>query len=282
MWEYPSDDMAKPFKHIELNRLQSKPHNYVKKGSVNSEERFEQSLSRSRRLIKDYLLCNSFQMFVTCTFAPEKINSFDYTLVRKSLTSFFNDFRKRVSPSFRYLLVPEKHKSGAWHFHGVVKGIPESEFFVPEKIRRKYPDGSYKLVPNTPRYVSWKRYEKRFGWFNCSYIKDPIACATYVSKYITKDLTSFFAGRQVLLNSKGLAKPELVFDGNGYIEGDPDFRNEFCSIKYENFVIHDQLIDEWFYKYSEEGSSLISEIELRKLALEDDGILISQLSLSDF
>ena len=142
--------------------------------------------ARARRTIRDLILCNPFRFFCTFTFSDSKIDRYDYKACKKAITKFFDNFRTRYASHFIYILVPERHKDGAWHFHGLVAGIPAGEFYTPEFITyRDRRSQELKVIRNTKGYMRWRRWP--YGHFDCSVIKDYEASATYVSKYITKD-----------------------------------------------------------------------------------------------
>lgn len=195
--------------------------------------RMDESLSRSRRLIQEYILCNRFDLFCTFTFDECKVNDrTDYKAIKSRLCKAFNNFRNRYDPDFRYLIVPELHKNGAVHFHGVMT-TPHglcSPLMIPKKI-----DGKRHMVPNTPGYMDWPYYSSRFGFFSCSWIRNYTGCAVYVSKYLTKDLAAWFEkSDQIVMHSKGLKRPDLVYTGEN--EGIPfrltkdDYNGEFCTV----------------------------------------------------
>lgn len=84
--------------------------------------------------------------------------------VREETTRFLyrlRSYSRERGHNFRYLLVPEKHKSGAWHYHGL---FHVEHDFDPE----------------------WVRYAWQAGW---SWPKPAnIGSADYVTKYVAKDL----------------------------------------------------------------------------------------------
>lgn len=175
--------------------------------------KLDNSLCRSRRTIQDFILCNRFNYFCTFTFSDAKLDRFNYDVCKKAITEFFKNFRNRYAPAFKYVIVPEQHKDGAWHFHGVISGMPIEEFSVPETIMyRNRLTNEVEEVPNRKGYVRWERYSKRFGFFDCSKIKHYEACASYVSKYITKALVDFKKGSRIFFASQDLQTPNLIMD----------------------------------------------------------------------
>lgn len=194
--------------------------------------KLDESLCRTRRTIRDLILCNRFLYFCTFTFSDSKVDRYDLDSCKKGITAFFHDFRQKVAPDFRYLIVPERHKDDAWHFHGVVWGIPDDEFTVPSMItvRNRQTHKLYE-VPNKKGFVRWERYSKRFGHFDCSRIKHYEACAAYVSKYITKSLSEMTKSKHLYFCSAGLARPDLVFDQDDVpFLLQPQHEDEFCKI----------------------------------------------------
>lgn len=201
---------------------------------VKSDIRIDQSLSRSRRLIRDYILCNDFALFCTFTFDESKVTDRkDYKTIKSKLCKAFNNYKNRYDKNFKYMIVPELHKDGSVHFHGVI--TPPQGLCSPLKIPYRLPNGEIKMINNTKGYMYWPYYSKRFGFFSCSWIRNYTGCAIYVSKYMTKDLAGWFEkGSQIVMHSKGLNKPELVYcEPGGMIPGKPsedDYNGDFCAV----------------------------------------------------
>lgn len=229
------DTLGTPYKHILLKRGSCDGCEDGEQHEASSYDyRLDESVSRSRRLLTDLILCNRFSYFCTFTFDGERVGDRrDYQALKSRLLKFFNNYRQRVDPTFRYVAVPERHKDGSIHFHGVVSGFPLGELVQPPTIPKRV-DGVLKRVPNTPGYLDWPRYSSKFGFFSCSRIRDTYRCALYCCKYLTKDFSSWIGkGQQVVLHSKGLARPELVFceQAKGEFLGVPvQYDGEFCKI----------------------------------------------------
>lgn len=167
--------------------------------------KLDESLYRTKALVRDLIRCNPWDYFVTFTFNPDKTNRYDFKECRSRLTKFFNNYRSRYSSNFRYMVIPEQHKDGAWHFHGMVRGLRDGDLYVPDFVI----SGS-DLVPNTKSYVRWAQYN--LGYFSASRVKNIEACALYVTKYVTKTLSDIGVGSRALLHSTGLHMPELLMD----------------------------------------------------------------------
>ena len=195
--------------------------------------KLDESLSRSRRTIRDLILCNQFDYFCTFTFNPDKVDRFNFSACKKKLTNLFMNYKNRYSIDFRYVIVPEFHRNGAIHFHGMVRGIRPEDLTVPEYIWKRHSSGKLRLVKNTPGYVDWTYYSSKLGFFSCSRVKDYEKCARYVSKYITKSLMGLATGSRIFMASQELNRPELVFDCDDIpcVFVQSDFENKFVKIK---------------------------------------------------
>lgn len=234
IYSYPQSDIY--LKHVYMKR--DRGHSVTDRNTseiidrVEHDGRLESSLSRSRRHIRDLVLCNPFEYFCTFTFNGKVVDRYDYVACQKKLRKFFNHFRSRYAPDFVYLIVPDFHKDGAVHFHGLCSGFPDGELVVPEIVFKRVGD-ELQQVPNTKGYMDWPRYSQRFGFFNCSRIKSLDRCAFYICKYIVKDLNVVGSSRHVYMASLGLKRPELVFDQDDMpVLFKPSFENDYCLVGY--------------------------------------------------
>lgn len=167
-----------------------------KKGS-NDLKKFWRStyLNRVRSKIFDYALSNKFEYFITLTFNPEIVNSFDYLEVSNALKKWLNNQRHKC-PNMGYLLVPELHKSGRIHFHGLVFGV--DRWTLVNSGRRSKGDIIYNLA------------DYNLGFTTITLIKDDTAVSNYVSKYVTKDLLDI-KNRKHYWVSKNLLLPTIEY-----------------------------------------------------------------------
>ena len=78
------------------------------------------SMRRARAKVRRLALANDFAWFVTLTLDPAKIDRYDPAAVTKALNRWADNMVRRHG--LRYILVPERHKDGAFHFHGFFAG----------------------------------------------------------------------------------------------------------------------------------------------------------------
>lgn len=192
-----------------------------------TEGKLSQAYSRAKSVVQQIGLCNDWPYFITLTIDKSRFDRYDLNAYYKVFAQWIRDYRKEFNCRIEYLFVPEKHKDGAWHMHGFIKGIPEDHLspFVPGIHPQDLVDGSY---------LNWGRYAAKFGFCSLGRVRDPIATAFYVSKYVTKafdrGVTTF--GAHLYYASIGLARAVHAGDIYGrYGELDKYLTSEhdFCS-----------------------------------------------------
>lgn len=168
------------------------------------EERTRRQVYAIRRRIKGYALSNSFQWFVTLTFNPEQVNSSDYDTAKNTLLKWCRRMRDGYG-RFGYLMIPELHKSGAVHFHGLLDNIPAS--FV-EAANPKTGEPVIRHGRQVYNLADWE-----YGFSDCEEIESPERAASYITKYVTTALLTDkkMYNKKRYFNSQGLARPAVAF-----------------------------------------------------------------------
>ena len=177
------------------------------------------SLKRAKDRIFDYVLCNDFDYFFTGTIDPKKFNSND----PKAILSYIQNWLKNLvrRNNLKYVFVPERHKDGKIHFHGLIKGdnlnLVDSGTKLYKGVKKPIKDFTATrkgLNPATGRIVynlaNWK-----FGFTTCiNLVGDPMNTAFYVTKYITKDCKKIFG--KFFWHSRKLKTPEIRYENIDY------------------------------------------------------------------
>lgn len=174
---------------------------------VNSEESQRCSISRTKRNIRELSLCNNFEYFCTFTVNSNNCDRYSLTQTQNNLKKILHKV-KRNNKDFGYLIITEKHKDGAYHFHGLIKGIKEY------------------LYTNDNGYFSCHYFDE-LGFNSFSPIKDYTKCCNYITKYITKECIKN-EHNQVYISSRGLKKATKEEFKN--IDFTPSFTNDYCEI----------------------------------------------------
>ena len=187
-------------------------------------DRFDQSYSRSRSMVLQYALCNQWEYFITITVDPNRFDRWDLDAIYKYLSQWFRDYRKKYGVEMAYLLVPEHHKDGAWHFHGLVRGIR------PEHLSAFIPGiHPQKLIDNG--YINFGLLGATIGYVSLSKLTNPVGAAFYICKYITKEHAHDAFYQHLYYHSQGLSKARPVSDVYAFapeLEECLDFETPFC------------------------------------------------------
>ena len=171
------------------------------------------SLSRTRRMIKEYAACNMWEHFVTVTLSPEIWeNRFNIESVQKSVSSMARTLRTE-SKRFKYLFIPEQHKNGAIHMHGLVMGLPESEL-IPYTMTdvngpNKLPKYIVSAVKDGKPLYHCKMWDDIYGYNVVEPIRDLDRAASYISKYVGKSIGTLSAKTRYW-HSRGLAVSVVI------------------------------------------------------------------------
>lgn len=204
------------YKYISLPVLTSSNATYYVKDNKN---KLKNNIIRAKTTIRDTILCNDFVYFVTLTI-NSKYNRFDLTSIRKLVNHRIRNYRSLYGLNLKFLFVPEKHKNGAWHLHGVLNIGFEPTIYT-----------------NMFGYLSCKIFDT-LGYNNVSNIQDKSRVSSYILKYITKDLDQREKFNHTFFASHGLNKPKLissVFYNNSYFDYQFfDVKTDFCYVKYSD------------------------------------------------
>lgn len=254
IWRYPLKEKA--CKHIYFRRDRAFGRAAPKEitddaflSNLVEAGRADSNLCRARSTVRNLILCNKFDFFCTFTFNAQKVDRYNFPECKKKLSKVFHNYKVRYAPDFRYLVIPEFHKDGAVHFHGMVRGIRPNDLTVPDMIyRRDKKTDALERVPNTKKYVDWAYYSQKLGFFSCSAVRDYEACAHYVTKYITKDLADLPGNMNMFLSSKNLTRPELIFDCDDVpLLFEADYEDEYVRMSFQpDSATFGSYVPEWY------------------------------------
>lgn len=89
-------------------------------GKISCGDDLLRSMRRARAKVRRLALANEFQWFVTLTLDARMIDRYDGKAITRKLSQWCDNMVRRHG--LRYILVPERHKDGAFHFHGFFAG----------------------------------------------------------------------------------------------------------------------------------------------------------------
>lgn len=183
---------------------------------IENDKKFKNNLIRAKNNIQNIALCNDFKYFVTITFNPS-YDRFNLDVLKSNFKYSLKLIRSVCSIDVKYLVVPEQHKNGAWHFHCFFNDISDVFYY------------------NEHGFLDCD-YFNRLGHTNIQLINDLQKCSNYITKYISKNLgTGIKKFKHSYFCSSNLDRPVLVED---FIYNDThfdltyfDYSNDFCRLK---------------------------------------------------
>ena len=199
------DEIEKPYDYFDSLRFKDK--SFVscndQQSSPHEKEEFKEirvdNLSRTRNSIIDYACENAdkFKSFVTLTF-KENIEDIDFA------NKCFRTWREQISrlckkngDEFYYLGVYEFQKRGAIHYH-LLTSLPCNSVYLPlQEGKKSMYDCKY-----------WKHgFTSAFDIENDT--DDNFNVSLYLIKYLYKDIDNRYFGKQKILKSNNLKKPDV-------------------------------------------------------------------------
>ena len=186
--------------------------------ALHADEIDAQNLDRARRRargqLRDLALSNPMTHFVTLTLSPDCIDRYDMKAVMRKVNRWLDNQVRRCGVS--YVLVPELHKDGAIHFHGLfTAGLPlvDSGTMIP-------PEGGRPSRPRSARQRAfWAAYGGHVvfnipGWpygFSTAMelYGDHNAAVGYVCKYVAKQQQKI--GGRWYYHGGALRRPDVEY-----------------------------------------------------------------------
>lgn len=206
-------DVSDEFKTKKLKRKLTEP---------DREGRFRNNTKRSVNQVYDLARSNHFDWFITLTLNPQFVDRSNYDECAKVIRLFTKRLQRNGNT---WLIVPELHSDGhSYHFHGLVQGDLDLTHWKGD-------------VYNLNNF--------EFGYTTAMQIKDPQRVATYIAKYLTKDI-SVPKGRKCFWASRSLAKPTVEYvemsehDFMWNIEASARYTKEIDTGEYGRFIIAEE------------------------------------------
>lgn len=194
------------------------PLDYIEKEEKEkSEFTRSDSIKRAVDSVFDYALNNDFNFFLTLTFDPKKVDSYDFDLVNKKAKNWFYNQQKRYNIS--YLAIAELHSSGRVHFHALIND--KTGKFFSRCINSGHFDNNGRIIYNCD---SWY-----YGFSTAVMLDDNIErLARYVTKYMTKSLKKIMG--KMYWHSSDLVRPDVQLTN---IDFDSFDAVEYSGFKYK-------------------------------------------------
>ena len=185
------DEEFEDEENLEFNPFTGKYEKVEIEREVDEERSKLVANNRAKQKIYELARSNEWEYFLTLTFAKDRYN---YELLTKKLSMWLNNVKKNYAPNMKYLFVPELHKDGALHFHGIVSDIGKLPL-----VDSGHKDKSGNTIYNIDCY--------KMGFTTATKVTDSGRVASYMTKYITKELMSYSKGKKKYWASRNCNKP---------------------------------------------------------------------------
>lgn len=179
----------------------------------------ERSMRRARAKLRRLALANQFEYFVTLTLDPAKIDRYDGAAIVKALGRWCDNMVRRHG--LRYILVPERHQDGAYHFHGFMAGDGL-------EVRDSGVEWDGRAVYNLPQWaLGFTTAQRLYGDYH--------AAVGYCCKYIGKQAGQRPLGRWYY-SGGALKEPRKIYTDFDYraVENSVEFSIPGAKIKVSN------------------------------------------------
>ena len=207
--------------------------------SLEAKEHLQrQYLKFTRQQILDLALNNQdkWEYFLTLTFSDSELGGYSHEKAIRKLCNWLI-VQRRNNPNMYYLIVPEFHKSGRLHFHGLVGNVPKWQL---EKARNKG-----RLIRVNGKQI-YNLINYTLGFSTISFIEDKQKVANYICKYVTKELIDL-KNKKRYWYSRNISYPRTYYT---YFEGNimdlskhynvlyhQDIKKDNCTISIANFQL---------------------------------------------
>jgi len=158
----------------------------------NKLDSLSRAMRRAKAAVRELALANKFEYFVTLTLNKEKVDRYNMDEITKKLNNWLDNQVRRSG--LAYVLVPERHKDGAIHFHGFFNGALRA-------VDSGRKDKNGHTIFNLPQWrLGFTTAIRLYGDYH--------SAVGYVCKYIGKQGEK--PGGRWYYSGGALARPEII------------------------------------------------------------------------
>ena len=188
------------------------------------------SKRRSKSKVFNMAILNDWDYFITLTFDKDKVGDrYNLEDLKKRTLEYLKNQSKKHG--IKYIIVPELHKDGALHWHGLIRDCNNKMQFVNANIKSKTDRDVYNIVSwqDNKGYNTAVKIDKG--------LESHSKISSYISKYITKMEDRIFSKYYYCSNGL-ISEPKVIYnkdlDIDFFLDEDKIYENEFCYIKTVN------------------------------------------------
>lgn len=187
---------------------------------IRDRDNLQRAQRRAASNLRDFALSNDWKYFVTFTLDQSRVDRYNVADMTRRLNTWLDNRVRRKG--LKYIIVPELHKDGALHYHGLINDcLPATDSGTisrpgdkkPRKPRSKKQRDEWISAGG---HVVYNLPDWSYGYSTAIELYgEKIAAVRYVCKYITKAPEKI--GGRWFYHSSNLARPEILY---GYQEID--------------------------------------------------------------
>lgn len=180
----------------------------------NPAEALDRAKRRAKSAVRDLGLSNEWAWFVTLTLDKQQVDRYDVTAVTRKLNQWLDNHVRR--DGLAYVLVPERHRDGAIHFHGFFNGAlraaDSGTVSLPGEKRPRRPRSAAERAAWLSRggHAVYNLPQWTLGFTTAiALYGERRAAVSYVCKYLTKAQEKI--GGRWYYSGGTLRKPEVSY-----------------------------------------------------------------------
>ena len=191
--------LKKTLRGVELIFYQEKNTIESQLTNNNRERSYKyESALRAKREIIDIALSNTWDYMLTQTISPKYHDRYNHEQQKELLIKTLKNFRERYDKQLAFILIPETHKDGAIHFHGLLK------FNIPDKHLEYIKDRNGAQI-YTHKLLKLRGFNELAKIYNHQEF-----VAYYISKYISKSVNNKITQKRYY-RSQNLDLPKKIY-----------------------------------------------------------------------
>lgn len=189
--------------------------------------------------INQYARCGNWKWFLTFTFSDDEVR-YDFSECSKKIRQWLSNMKKRYASDLQYLIVPEQHKDGAYHFHGLLTECGSMKF---EKAVNPH-SGEF-IKQNGKQVYNVLNYS--FGFTTATKVDDTRKVTNYITKYITKEMCNNTFSKRRYFVSNNIPKPEVqlhMIDENDSQSAYEDLLEKYELTYYNKSAVNEEMFQQ--------------------------------------
>jgi len=178
-------------------------------------ERSSQSISRSKRLIREIVQCNNFTYFATFEISPTHVKKHSSESCHEEIKQYLQELCRK-HPGLAFLMIPEPYKDRRkmLHAHALLQNVPTEALIAWRDKKGRKPRKVRELLKAGEEVYTLKDYETNYGYCLITVAHDAENRSRYMMKNLNDASDFRKAGHRLFYTGGPLKRPKLLAKGN--------------------------------------------------------------------